>query len=149
MKNRMIQWIVLTAAGVILTAGCVERKLTIVTEPEGATVWLNDEEIGQTPATVNFNWYGDYRIHIEKPGYAALTTNRKLAAPWHDRPGLDFIAQILWPGRIVDAYTWDFRLEPYQPPQTETLVQQAQALRQQTEQQVGNIAVSVLKDTQQ
>lgn len=151
MKNPRLVfgWLAATAVLASVLSGCVERKLTIITEPEGATVWLNDEEIGQTPATVNFNWYGDYRIRIEKPGYAAVSTHRDLPAPWYDRPGLDFIAQILWPGQIVDAHTWEFHLEPYQPPTAEQLLQQASALKQQTEQEVGKIAVSVLKDEAQ
>ena len=31
--------------GVMLLAGCVERKLTIVTEPEQAVVWLTISEV--------------------------------------------------------------------------------------------------------
>ena len=62
--------------GAMIFSGCVERRLTIVTEPEEAIVWLNDEEIGVTPVTVNFNWYGDYSVRIEKPGYEILNTHR-------------------------------------------------------------------------
>ena len=46
--------------------GCVERQLTINTNPEGALVVLNDEEIGLSPVTVNFNWYGDYCVRITR-----------------------------------------------------------------------------------
>ena len=64
-----------------LLAGCVERKLTINTNPSGALVLLNDEEIGVSPATVSFNWYGDYNVTIRKHGYETLQTHRKLASP--------------------------------------------------------------------
>ena len=64
----------------LLAGGCVERKLTVVSEPEGAIVWLNDEEVGTTPVTVNFNWYGDYNVRIEKDGYAILNTHRRIGA---------------------------------------------------------------------
>lgn len=136
------------AAGMVLVGGCVERKLTIVTEPAGAVVWLNDEEIGTTPVTVNFNWYGDYRVLIEKPGYAALNTHRLLERPLHDRAGFDFFAEVLWPGRIVDEYQWDFTLEPYQQPDIAQLVEQAEALRSRAENELGKVAVEILKDQQ-
>ena len=31
-------------------AGCVQRKLTVRTDPPGALVFLNDQEIGRSPA---------------------------------------------------------------------------------------------------
>lgn len=111
--------------GLFLAGGCVERKLTIVTNPVDAVVWLNDEEIGSTPVTVNFNWYGDYRIRAEKAGYAILNTHQDLKRPLHDRFPLDFFAECLWPGRIVDSYTWTFDLQPAQPLSSEQLIDNA------------------------
>jgi hypothetical protein len=105
-----------------LAGGCVERKLTIVTNPADAVVWLNDEEIGATPVTVNFNWYGDYRVRVEKTGYAILNTHQDLKRPLHDRFPLDFFAECLWPGKIVDNYTWTFDLKPYQALSSEQLI---------------------------
>ena len=61
----------------IILSGCVERRLTINTEPQGALVVLNDEEIGQSPVTVSFNWYGDYNVRISKEGFETLNTHRK------------------------------------------------------------------------
>jgi len=57
----------------LFLGGCVERRLTINTEPQGALVILNDEEIGESPVTVNFNWYGDYWVRIRKEGYETKT----------------------------------------------------------------------------
>lgn len=130
----------------VIFAGCVERKLTIVTEPAGAVVWLNDEEIGTAPVTVNFNWYGDYRVQITKEGYETLNTHRLLERPLHDQPGLDFFAEVLWPGRIVDEYTWDFALNPYQQPDTAQLVEQAEAMRVRAENELGKVALKILKE---
>jgi hypothetical protein len=119
----------LLSASLTLT-GCVERKLTINTEPAGALVSLNDEEIGISPVTVEFNWYGDYKVRISKQGYETLNTHRELKAPPHDAIGLDFIAEILWPGRIVDEYEWSFSLAPYQPPQRESLINAAREMKE-------------------
>lgn len=136
------------ACGVVFLAGCVERKLTIVTEPEQAVVWLNDEEVGVTPVTVNFNWYGDYNIRIEKSGYGILNTHRLLERPAHDRFPLDFFAEVLWPGRIEDAYTWTFDLEPFQQASAEELIERANHMRDQANNELGKIAVEILSEEQ-
>jgi len=113
----------------IATVGCVERKLTIITRPAGAIVRLNDEEIGTSPVTVNFNWYGDYRIQCIKPGYEILNTHRLLEAPTHDRFPFDFFYGVLYPKTIVDEYEWTFDLTPYQAPDRQALIEQAQAMK--------------------
>ena len=48
--------------------GCVERRLTINTKPQGALVELNDEEICVSHGTVNFNSYCDYCVRISRKG---------------------------------------------------------------------------------
>ena len=116
----------------LLLAGCVERKLTINTEPRGALVTLNDEEIGPSPVTVSFNWYGDYSVRISKDGYETLDTHRDLKAPLHDCFPFDLFAQ-LYPGRIVDSYEWDFTLEPKEELTREQLLDAADKLKQQLE----------------
>ncbi len=132
----------------VFLAGCVERKLTIVTEPEQAVVWLNDEEIGVTPVTVNFNWYGDYNIRIEKPGYDILNTHQLLKRPAHDVFPLDFFAEVLWPGTIEDSYTWTFDLEPFQQASSAELIEQANQMRENANNELGKIAVEILEEEQ-
>ncbi len=114
--------------------GCVERRLTINTAPQGATVILNDQEIGTSPVTVPFNWYGDYWVRVSKDGYETLDTHRKLKAPLHDYFPLDFFVQVLYPGRIVDSYQWTFELAFKEYPAPDTLIENAQSLRNQLEQ---------------
>ncbi len=115
---------------VVLTlAGCVERKLTINTRPPQALVILNDEEIGTSPVTVSFQWYGDYNVRVSKAGYETLITHRKLDAPLHDKFPWDFFAQILNPKRIVDEYEWTFELEPLKQPARDKLIQAAEELK--------------------
>jgi hypothetical protein len=117
----------------VLLAGCVERRLTIHTEPQGAIVTLNDQQIGVSPVTVPFNWYGDYWVRISKDGYETLNTHRKLRRPLHDYPPFDFFAQVVYPGRIVDAYEWTFDLTPKVYPTREELIEQGQAMQTQLE----------------
>ena len=117
----------------LILSGCVERKLTINTEPQGALVVLNDEEIGESPVTTNFNWYGDYCIRISKDGYKTLNTHQKLKAPWYDHFPIDFFTQVVYPGRIVDSYDWQFELSPSQEVNVEELIKQAREMQKQLE----------------
>lgn len=128
------QTVILTITMILLTAvlsGCVERKLTVNTEPTGCLVMLNDEEVGLSPVTVNFNWYGDYNVCISKEGYQTLKTHRNLKRPLHDRFPFDFFAQVLYPKKIVNAYEWTFQLEPKQTPTREQLIENAGKLKEQ------------------
>ena len=115
----------------ISLAGCVERELTINTKPQGAVVALNDEEIGESPVTVNFNWYGDYCVRISKEGYETLNTHRCLKGPWYDHFPFDFFAQIVNPNRIVDSYEWTFEISPKRQISRDELIQNAQELKKQ------------------
>ena len=116
---------------ILLASGCVERQLTINTQPQGALVSLNDEEIGVSPVSVSFNWYGDYNVHVSKEGYETLKTHRKLKGPWYDAFPFDFFAQVLNPNRIVDSYEWTFDLSEKQTPTREELVSDAEKLQKQ------------------
>ncbi|MGD0571496.1 MAG: PEGA domain-containing protein [Sedimentisphaerales bacterium] len=116
---------------IVGVTGCVERKLTINTNPAGAQVFLNDEEIGVSPVTTSFNWYGDYNITIRKQGCETLQTHRKLQAPLHDLFPFDFVTQILYPGRIVDSYEWSFDLKPQKDVGRQELIQAAEQLSKQ------------------
>lgn len=124
---------VIVAGAAVLLGGCVERRLTINTKPQGAMVVLNDEEIGQSPATVPFNWYGDYNVRISKEGYETLKTHRRLKSPWYDKFPWDFFAQVISPKKIRDSYEWTFELSPKQPPDREQLIQRAQDLKEKLE----------------
>ena len=117
------------------SSGCVERRLTINTEPQGAVIWLNNEEaeLGVSPVETSFKWYGDFFVQARKQGFETLHTHRELKAPWYDRFPFDFFAQILNPHQIVDRYEWTFKLTPYTPKDREELVSEALDLKQRLE----------------
>jgi hypothetical protein len=133
----LIIWLIMRTNKVLLlfcvllvgAAGCVERKLTINTNPAGAQVFLNDEEIGVSPVTASFNWYGDYNITIRKQGCETLQTHRKLQAPWYDLFPFDFLTQILYPGRIVDSYEWSFDLKSQKEISRQELIEAAEQIK--------------------
>jgi hypothetical protein len=115
---------------VLFLCGCVERRLTIITKPEGAIVELNDENIGESPVTTTFNWYGDYCIRISKTGYETINTHQELKAPWFDYFPFDFFAEILYPGTIENSYEWTFELEPKKQIDRQELIRNADLLKE-------------------
>jgi len=130
-RRGLLARLILYLMAVLALGGCVERKLTINTEPQGALVFLNDEEIGESPVTVNFQWYGDYNVRIRKEGYETLKTHRDLKSPWYDEIPFDFFAQVIYPGRIVDSYEWTFELSPKRQISRDELIRKAQEAKEQ------------------
>lgn len=129
-KHDSVALAVVSLATIIILCGCVERKLTINTKPQGALVTLNDEEVGTSPVTVSFSWYGNYNVRISKEGYETLKTHRKLKEPWYDYFPFDFFAQVLSAKRIVDSYEWTFELTEKKQIGREELIQKAEELKE-------------------
>jgi hypothetical protein len=129
MDKHSISLIVAAVLSASLVAGCVERKLTINTEPQGAIVTLNEQQVGTSPVTVSFSWYGNYQVRIQKDGYETLDTSRKLKAPLIDYPPFDLCAELLYPGVITNSYEWSFDLAPKVYPARAELIEKADTLR--------------------
>jgi len=91
-------------------AGCVQRTITVTSEPSGALVYLNDEEVGRTPVTVPFTFYGTYDVRLEADGYQPLWVMQKAKAPWWEVPPVDLAAEAVPGGKA--ALHWHYDLEP-------------------------------------
>jgi len=102
-KHLLILAVVLTAAG------CVRRSMSIQTEPPGALVYLNGEEVGRTPLQRDFLWYGTYEVVIRKEGNETLRTRQKVIAPWWQWPPFDLFAE-LFP--LDDKRSYQYTLTP-------------------------------------
>ena len=113
-----------------LVGGCVERRMKIQTDPPGALVVVNDEEVGISPVTFSFLWYGDYDIILRKPGFQTLSTHYRVKAPWYQWPPFDLVAETMVPARICDEHVLPtFELEPATTPMVSDVVQRAAELR--------------------
>ena len=118
------------AVFLLSAAGCVERTVSINTEPAGATIVLNDQEVGKSPVKVPFTWYGDYDIVIRKHGYQTIQTHHRLKTPWYEYPFIDLISETLIPVTVHDDRVLEtFTLQPFEPPSKEALLERADALR--------------------
>ena len=92
-----------------LSAGCVQRELQIHSNPEGALVFLNDQEIGRTPVTRPFLFYGTYDVVLRMDGYETLKSKSLVLAPWWQWVPIDFFAE-LFP--LTDREKLAFELKP-------------------------------------
>jgi len=117
-------------AGAVLGCSCVQRTLTINTEPQGATVVLNDQEVGRSPVRVPFTWYGDYDIMLRKEGQKTLQTHHRVKAPWYQLPVIDIFAECLVPFTIHDDRVLEtYVLDPYEAPNKDDLLQRADQMK--------------------
>jgi hypothetical protein len=113
--------------------GCVQRTIHIDSSPSGALVYLNDQEVGRTPVSVPFTFYGVYDVRLEAEGHRPLWTEATAEMPWWEYPGPDLIAEMI-PGAKSDV-RWDFELEPAidaEDVDVPALVNRAEAMQRET-----------------
>lgn len=127
-----LRLLVILLPSFLLVSGCVRRRMTVRTNPPGATVSVDNQVIGTTPAATSFVYYGTRELRIEKDGYRTETLLRKVNPPWYQLPGLDFISESLWPGEIRDERIIDVELVPQELEKTDKVVDRADALRSQS-----------------
>ena len=95
----------------VCLSGCLERRVSITSEPPGATVTINDVEVGRTPVEAGFTYYGTYDVRVEKEGYEPLRVKPRASAPLYEMPPFDLAATAV-PARIETVVPWKFTLEP-------------------------------------
>ncbi|HIN94374.1 MAG TPA: PEGA domain-containing protein, partial [Planctomycetes bacterium] len=71
----------------------VRRRLTITSNPPGAVVFVDDREIGITPVSTPFTYYGTRKIQLVMEGFETLTVKRTFSPPWYQWPVVDFISE--------------------------------------------------------
>ena len=94
------------------TSGCgVKRTLQIDSDPPGALVYLNGDEVGRTPMRKDFLWYGTYDVELRKEGYQTLVKPAQVWAPWWQWPPIDFVAELV-PLPLEDSHAIKYELSP-------------------------------------
>ncbi|QDV31291.1 PEGA domain protein [Planctopirus ephydatiae] len=124
-------WILL-AGLCLLQTGCVSRRLLVQSNPPGALVLLEGEEVGYTPVAVDFTYYGTREVTLIKDGYETLKVMQPVPAPWYQWPGIDFFSDNLLPHRVTDRRRLSYSMQPKQIPPSEDLLQRADQLRNES-----------------
>ena len=112
-----------------LAGGCVgvRRELTVESEPPGALVYLNGDEIGRTPVTKEFLYYGTMDVQLRKDGYELLEDRPRVWAPVWQIPPLDLVAEAF---SATDRHKLSYELTPKeQGADPATLVQRGVELK--------------------
>lgn len=110
-------------------SGCVRRRMTIRSDPPGALVFVDDQEIGTTPVSTSYIYYGTRKIRLVKDGYETLTVLENFPPPWYQIAPLDFVSENLWPWEKRDERIVDFELVPQRIVPTTELLGRAENLR--------------------
>jgi PEGA domain-containing protein len=114
-----------------LSSGCVERRYTLRTNPPGALAIVNGEEIGQTPVSAPFFYYGDREITLIRDGYETRTVIQPIKAPWWDNLATEFFTENLVPFHLRDEREFSYQLTPASMAPSSDLRDRAEALRSQ------------------
>ncbi|HQR41932.1 MAG TPA: PEGA domain-containing protein [Gemmatales bacterium] len=116
----------------LVTTGCVYRRMTILSEPPGARVFINNVEVGTTPCNVPTNAFidhGNYKITLFKDGFEPYEVLEPVPPQWYEYPGIDFLAEV---GPFVqrDRRVFTYQLQPMREKSGDELKQQADEFRQ-------------------
>jgi hypothetical protein len=119
--------LVLCAVG----SGCVQRRMTVRSNPPGALVYVDDQPtpIGLTPVSHDFIYYGTRKFRLVKDGYETLTVMQSIPPPWYQYVPLDFVTENFVPGEIRDQHYLDFQMRPQMVVPPEQLLARAEELR--------------------
>jgi hypothetical protein len=120
------------AIAVLAGAGCVRRTLTVRSDPPGALLYLNGLEVGRTPVTRDFTWYGTYDVTLRHEGYEPLKTQGKVIAPWWQWVPIDLVAELL-PLHDNQFLHYVMKPEPSAAAEPDVMLRRAQELRGEME----------------
>ena len=103
--------------------------MTIRSNPPGAVVFVDNYEIGVTPVSTDYIYYGTREFRLERDGYQTVREFRTVSAPFYQYFPLDFFAENVVPLELRDQRTVDFQMIPQTIVPTEELLGRADNLR--------------------
>jgi len=103
--------------------------MVITSRPSGALVYVSDVEVGRTPVTLPFTWYGDYDIILRRAGFETICTHAEIYPPIYEIPPLDLLSEIA-PWTYHDRRYLHYEMEKLVLPNEDELIRRAEALRE-------------------
>ncbi len=113
--------------------GCVSRRLMMQSDPPGALVLVDGEEVGFTPVSVDFTYYGKRQVTLIKDGYETLSLLQTVPPPWYQYPVVEFFSDNLLPTRVTDRQRFNYRLQPRVVSSSQDLLQRGEGLRNEAQ----------------
>jgi hypothetical protein len=124
--------VVLVSAAALPANAIVRRRLNVNSNPQGALVYVDNQQIGTTPCSVDFTYYGTREIRLIKAGFETLTVNQPIPAPWYQYTPIDFVAENLMTMKVRDNRSVNYNLAPQLIVPPQELIGRANQLRQDT-----------------
>jgi hypothetical protein len=113
----------------LMQVGCVHRRVTVNSYPQGALVKVDGKDIGYTPASYDFTWYGTREVQLLMDGYETRTEQIDVNAPWYQKFPLDFISDNFLGKHVTDHRQFTFQLQPKRMDMSSDVLQRAGSLR--------------------
>lgn len=126
-QGRVALWLVLFAS--LCSSGCMHRRLTVRSDPPGAAVVIDGEEVGFTPCSIDYTYYGTREITLMKDGFKTLTTPVQLSTPWYQIFPLEFVTDNFALTKINDRREVTYTLAREELEPTQFLEDRANSLR--------------------
>jgi hypothetical protein len=108
-----------------LSAGCVERRFVITSDPPGALVYHNGQPIGTTPVDESFVYYGTHEFTLVRDGFETLVVREKIRTPWYEYLGIDFLSENIWPCQVSDVRRLHFTMQQAQRDRADDVLERA------------------------
>ena len=112
--------------------GCMFRRMTVRSNPPGAMVLVDGKEVGYTPMTMDFTYYGTREIQLVKAGYETRTVMQHVPTPWYEVPPLDFFSDNLLPVKVTNRHEFTYVLQPRRFVPNQELLDRAWQLRSES-----------------
>lgn len=127
--GRYVRYCLICVITVACFSGCVQRRLQIRSQPEGALVSIDRQPVGLTPLSVPFTYNGTRELQLEKEGFKTVRVDQNVRAPWFDKFPISFFSNHFAGREIRDDRIFDFSLEPKEQLDEGLLFDRANQLR--------------------
>ena len=127
-RKKIVNILVISLVTVGLT-GCVQRRLIVRSQPEGAFVTIDRRPIGLTPLSVPYTYSGTREVQLEKDGYKTVKVQQRVDPTWYEKFPVSFVTENFWPRELRDERLLEFQLEPKSQVQENLLLDRASDLR--------------------
>ena len=97
-------WTTVAVLATLCCTGCVERWLYIRTQPVGAQVFVDGQDVGVSPARVSFEHYGHREILVRATNHASKSEVIEVSPPWYQWFPIDLLAEHFWPWTLTDQH---------------------------------------------
>ena len=129
MRQCRIQILIAILPLCLLQTGCVHRRVTVNSYPQGALVKVDGRDIGYTPASFDYTWYGTREVQLLLDGYETHTEMVRINAPWYQKFPLDFVSDNFLGRHVSDHREFSFQMQPKRTDMSGDVMKRAGSLR--------------------